>query len=133
MAQPQYLQLANNPEYIRRAERARAGQSPSRASPLGAIAAVRCPGTENRSEMMQEILAQDGDLVVGSLEPACYKPATVCGIELKLEPLQPSIGTVVHGLDLAADLGESGESEMVAFLRAFGCNGGCWSFAARGT
>ena len=43
-----------------------------------------------------------------------YKPVTVCGVDLKLEPLQPSIGTVVHGIDLAKDLAEP---EMVAFLR----------------
>ena len=38
----------------------------------------------------------------------------MCGIDLKLEPVQPSIGTIVHGLDLAADLNDP---EMLAFLR----------------
>ena len=44
-----------------------------------------------------------------------YKPVSVCGIELKLEPLQPSIGTIIHGIDLAEDV--VGNADMVTFLR----------------
>ena len=43
-----------------------------------------------------------------------YTPKTICCIDLKLEPLQQSIGTVIHGLDLATDLEDP---EMVSFLR----------------
>ena len=42
-----------------------------------------------------------------------YFPVFVGGLELKLEPLSPSIGTVVHGIDLSAPLAP----EVVAFLR----------------
>ncbi len=64
---------------------------------------------------MQGILAQDSALIAGSFGTVYYKPVAVCGIHLKLEPLQPSIGTVVHGLDLATDLDDP---QRVAFLRA---------------
>ena len=114
MAEPQDPQLANNPLYLRRAEAAKADHPPAPSSPLGAVAQARLPGSTSRREMIQGILAQDGDLVAGSFGTVYYKPVTVCGIELKLEPVQPSIGTVVHGIDLATDLENP---EMVTFLR----------------
>ena len=114
MSQPQDPQLAANPLYLRHAERAKADKPPNRSSPMGAVAQARFPSTSRR-EMMDGILGQDGDLVAGSFGTVHYKPVTVCGIELKLEPAQPSIGTVVHGIDLAKDLDHP---DVVAFLRA---------------
>ena len=113
MAEPQDPQLATNPTYVQRAARAKADKPPSRSSPLGAVAQVRSPGSSRR-EMMDGILAQDRDLVPGNFGTVYYKPVTVCGIGLKLEPVQPSIGTVVHGIDLARDLDDPG---VVTFLR----------------
>ena len=112
---PQDPQLAENPLYLQRKGRADADKPPSRSTPLGAVAKVRFPGTSSRRQMMEGILAQDGDLVAGHFGTVHYKPVTVCGIDLKLEPLQPSIGTAVHGIDLATDLDDP---EMVAFLRS---------------
>ncbi|MYF31173.1 MAG: hypothetical protein F4169_20415 [Gammaproteobacteria bacterium] len=113
VSQPQDPQLATNPLYVRHSARAKADKPPIRSSPLGAVAQVRFPSGRRR-EMVEGILAQDRDLVAGSFGTVYYKPVTVCGIELKLEPVQPSIGTVVHGIDLATDLEDS---EMVTFLR----------------
>ena len=113
MLEPQDPQLADNPLYVRRAERANADKPPSRSTPLGAVAQVRAPGVASRRAMMDGIRAQD-DLVAGHFGTVYYKPANVCGIDLKLEPVQPSIGTIVHGLDLAKDLDDP---EAVAFLR----------------
>lgn len=113
MPAPQDPQLADNPLYVRRAERAKAGKPPSRSSPLGAVAQVRAPGAKSRREMMDGIRAQDA-LVAGQFGTVYYKPARVGDVELKLEPLQPSIGTAVHGIDLAKDLDEPA---MVVFLR----------------
>ena len=50
--------------------------------------------------MAAELRAED-DLTAGQFGTIYYKPATVAGIEVQLEPLQPSIGTAIHGLDLA--------------------------------
>ncbi len=111
---PQDPQLVDNPLYVKRMERAEADKPPSRASPLGAVAASRRPGTHSRKELADSILAEDGDLVAGTFGTVWYKPVTVCGIDLKLEPLQPSIGTVVHGMDLATDLDNP---EVVTFVR----------------
>ena len=113
MLEPQDPQLADNPLYVHRAERANADKPPSPSTPLGAVAQVRAPGVASRRAMMDGIRAQD-DLVAGHFGTVYYKPANVRGIDLKLEPVQPSIGTIVHGLDLAQDLGDP---EVVAFLR----------------
>ena len=113
MPEPQDPQLADNPLYVQRAERAKADKPPSRATPLGALAHVRAPGTASREHMMDIIREQD-ELVVGHFGTVRYKPVRVHGLDLKLEPLQPSIGTAVHGLDLAKDLDDPG---MVAFVR----------------
>ena len=114
MAEPQDPQLVDNPLYVRRTERAKADKPPSRSGALGAVAQARFPSATSRKDMVEGILAQDRDLVVGHFGTVHYKPITVAGIDLKLEPLQPSIGTVVHGLDLAVDLDDP---ELVAFLR----------------
>lgn len=111
---PQDPQLVDNPLYVKRMERAEADKPPSRRSPLGAVAASRRPDTHSRKELADSILAEDGDLVAGTFGTVWYKPVTVCGIDLKLEPLQPSIGTVVHGMDLATDLDNP---EVVTFVR----------------
>lgn len=111
---PQNSQLVDNPLYNRIKERSQADKPPSRRSPLGAVAASRVSGTSSRKEMAERILDEDSDLVAGSFGTVWYKPVSVCGIDLKLEPLQPSIGTVVHGLDLATDLEDP---EVVTFVR----------------
>ncbi len=81
---------------------------------MGMVAAARHPGLDDRKTVADGIRAQDADLQAGSLAPTVYKKATVCGIELKLEPLSPTLGTVVHGIDLDKDLDQL---EMVQFLR----------------
>jgi taurine dioxygenase len=63
--------------------------------------------------MANGIRELDADFVLGSLAPMVYKPLQVGGVELKLEPLSPALGTVVHGIDLDRDL----DAEMVQFLR----------------
>lgn len=108
------LDLTNNAVYINRSQRAAADKPVSRSEPLGAVAESRIPGVASRQDKMDRILAQDGQLVRDTAGSFCYKPATVGGIDLKLEPLQPSIGTVVHGIDLAVDLDKPG---VVTFLR----------------
>ena len=79
---------------------------------MGAVAQSRSNG-DARDAMAADLLAQD-DLETAQIGTMHYKPVTVCGVELKLEPLQPSIGTVVHGIDLAKDLDDPA---MVSFLR----------------
>ena len=112
MAEHLQEELDKNPVYRRRGERARADKPPSRAEALGAVAAARSEAA-SRGEMADDIRAQDA-LVSGEFGTVHYKPVTVCGVELKLEPLQPSIGTMVHGIDLAEDLDDP---RMVRFLR----------------
>ena len=112
MAESEALNLEENPLYVERAQRSRENKPPPRSTPMGAVAMARAPGA-TREEMVADLTAQD-DLAAGRFGTVYYKPVTVCGIELKLEPLQPSIGTVVHGIDLASDLEDP---EMVSFLR----------------
>jgi taurine dioxygenase len=81
---------------------------------MGMVAAARHPGLDDRAKVADGIRAQDADLVPGTLAPAAYKPLTVCGIDLKLEPVAPVLGTVVHGIDLDRDLENP---EVVQFLR----------------
>ena len=114
MSEPIDTQLTQNPLYRRHKERADANKPPSRSSSLGAVAQSRFPEGTNRREMVDGILAQDEELVEGHFGTVYYIPKTICGIDLKLEPLQPSIGTVIHGLDLATDLQDP---RMVSFLR----------------
>lgn len=107
--------LGKNELYAELKKQAEAKDRPvSRKNPLGAVAAARSPNATTRTERAAAIRAQDEGLVQGYIQKTWYKPVTVSGVELKLEPLQPSIGTVVHGIDLAKDL----DDEMVAFLRA---------------
>ena len=105
--------LLANPVYQQRAQRAKADKPPSRSGPLGAVARARVADTRSRQAMAETIRSED-DLVAGRFGTIHYKPVNVCGIPLKLEPAQPSIGTIVHGLDLAKDLDEP---EVVQFLR----------------
>ena len=105
--------LLANPVYQQRAQRAKADKPPSRSGPLGAVARARVADTQSRQAMAEKIRAED-DLVAGRFGTIHYKPVKVCGIPLKLEPVQPSIGTIVHGLDLAKDLEEP---DVVQFLR----------------
>ena len=107
--------LGKNEIYAELKEQAETNNRPvSRRNPLGAVAAARSPDAATRTERAAAIRAQDEGLVQGYIHKTWYKPVTVSGVELKLEPLQPGIGTVVHGIDLAKDL----DDEMVAFLRA---------------
>ena len=111
MSESEAPNLEEMPLYVDMSQRARDNKPPSRETPMGAVAGSRSRGT--REEMVDDLRAQD-DLVAGQFGTIRYKPVTVCGVDLKLEPLQPSIGTVVHGIDLATDLEDP---EMVAFLR----------------
>ncbi|MCY4012249.1 MAG: TauD/TfdA family dioxygenase [Gammaproteobacteria bacterium] len=113
MAQSKAVNLDEHPGYVDLTRRARENKPPSTATPLGAVAGSRAPGSKTRAAMADELRAED-DLVSASFGTIHFKPVTVAGVELKLEPLQPSIGTVVHGIDLARDLAEP---EMVSFLR----------------
>lgn len=112
---PQDDQLKENALYLKRKERADADKPPSKGSPLGAVAASRVRGTSSRKTMAAAIQALDEGLVSESIGTVWYKPFSINGIELKLEPLQPSLGTVVHGLDLATDLEDA---EVVSFIRS---------------
>lgn len=114
MADAPSTQPTREAVYQRRAERARADKPPSRGTALGAAAHTRVPGETSRARMQAAILAEDGALLAGHFGTVYYKPLEVAGVALKLEPLHPVIGTVVHGLDLASDLERPG---MVAFLR----------------
>ena len=114
MPQTQDPQLSTKAIHVQRAQRAKDDKPPSRTSPLGAVAQARFPGTSSRRQLMEGILAQDRDLVAGSFGTVYYKPVSVCGVDLKLEPVQPSIGTIVHGIDLATDLDHP---DLVTFLR----------------
>lgn len=86
----------------------------SRKTPMGMAAAARHPALDDRKTVANGIRAQDADLLQGQLAPAVYQPLTVAGIDLKLEPVAPVLGTVVHGLDLERDLDNP---EVVKFLR----------------
>ena len=122
MSEALYAELKNTPAYVRQAKRAAENKPPSRATALGAVAAARS-SAGNRREMAQALRDED-DLVAERFGTVYYRPATVAGIALKLEPLQPSIGTAIHGLDLAEhlpldddDAEPDPEAELVVFLR----------------
>ena len=82
--------------------------------PMGAVAASRVADRRGRKTVAESILDQDANLVRGSFEPAVYQPITVCGIDIKLEPVAPALGTIVHGLDLQTDIENP---EIITFLR----------------
>jgi taurine dioxygenase len=90
-------------------------QSPMISQPMQVIADVRTSDADNHAAQIDSIRKQDADLIPGDFGTVYYKPESVCGVDLKLEPLQPSIGTVVHGIDLA-DAIET--PNMIAYLRA---------------
>ena len=113
-SEPISSQLADNPLYQKFKQRADDDKPPSRSNALGAIAHARSPGVTSRRALADAILNQDKGLVVGHFGTIRFKPVSVCGIDLKLEPLHPSIGTIVHGIDLATHLTTK---EMVTFLR----------------
>ena len=81
---------------------------------MGVVAAIRQPDADDRAAAADGIRNQDAGLVPGANLPATHSISKVCGIELKLEPLTPSIGTVVHGIDLDKDLNKPG---VVDYLR----------------
>lgn len=111
---PQDPQLETNELYQKRRKAAIEDRPPSTRGAIGIVAKIRSPGSKTRSEMRDAIFSQDQDLEVGYFGAVRYKPALICGKKLKLEPAQPSIGTIIHGLDLAVDLDDP---EMVQFLR----------------
>ena len=115
VGKPQDPQLIDNALYRERAKRAHEGKAPAASNPLGAVARSRVGGAVDRDAILAKIKAEDDELVAGSFGTVYYRPVTVAGVDLKLEPLLPSIGTAVHGIDLAVDLDKPG---MVAFLRA---------------
>lgn len=78
------------------------------------IAETRAPQATDDANRINAIRGQDADLVAGEFGTIFYKPVTACGVDLKLEPLQPSIGTVVHGINLADAIDSP---DMIAFLR----------------
>ncbi len=67
---------------------------------MGAVAAIREPDAEDRASAALGIRDQDAGLLPGTDLPTTYSVANICGRDFKLEPLTPSIGTVVHGIDL---------------------------------
>ena len=91
----------------------------SRASRMGVVAAIRQPDAKDRATAALGIRDQDASLIPGSDLPIAYSVAKVCGLDLRLEPLTPSIGTVVHGIDLDQDLQEPG---VVDFRRSLCSN-----------
>ena len=114
MSEDYYEQLRKDQLYVSRADRAKANKAPSKSSSMGIMAEVRYPNAANREDLMFGIMDQDKDLVQGSFANLFYKPVTINGVNLKLEPVQPSIGTIVHGIDLSKDLKKE---SMVRFLR----------------
>ena len=72
--------------------------------PLGHSAALDAEGLAEAIRATDAALVTEGGLT--------FAPATVDGVALRLEPLAPSIGTVVHGADLSRC-----SEPMVAFLR----------------
>ena len=111
--QPQEQAIRESKLYRERSKRANDNKLPSRGTPMGVVAKVRAPQAENRAEAKDTILDRDGGLVKGTFGTVYYQPVTVDGVELKVEPLQPSIGSAIHGIDLANDL----TPNMVSYIR----------------
>ena len=114
MSEEFYAALRRDPVYISRTQRAKSDKVPSKSTSMGTLAQVRYPNAKTRNQLAAGILEQDKDLVPDDTGRFYFKPVTVSNIELKLEPVQPSIGTIVHGIDLAKDLEDT---HVVAFLR----------------
>eukprot|EP01046_Picozoa_sp_COSAG06_P040761 COSAG06_NODE_4966_length_3824_cov_13.185772_3_plen_405_part_00 len=67
------------------------------------------------ADLAEHILMKDAPLVTEPVtQMMTFQRASISGFDLKLEPLCPSIGTIVHGCDLAA-LPE--HPALIAFLR----------------
>ena len=115
MAEIQELNLEDVPLYKQRAKRAYEDKPPSRSTGTGAVAAARHPGTSSRRELAEKIRLEDSTLETGFFGTVHFKPVTVGDVNLKLEPVQPSIGTIIHGIDLAQDIHKPA---MIRFLRA---------------
>ena len=115
MAEVQQSELEALPLYQRLKQRATEDKPPSAVTGIGAVARARHPNISSRKKMAEQIRSEDSVLETGHFGTIHYKPVTVAGVDLKLEPVQPSIGTIVHGIDLATDLEDP---EMVDFLRA---------------
>ena len=113
MSESQALDVDEKPVAVEHPRRTQGNKPPQRSTPFTAVAGSRAPG-KTRTAMAADLRTQD-DLVTASVGNMHFKPVTVAGVSLKLEPLQPSIGTVVHGIDLAKDLADP---EMVSFLRS---------------
>ena len=86
----------------------------SKGTPMGVVAALREPKSKNRKTVAEGIRLQDEELISGQLGPSSHKDIDLCGLKLKLEPVSPSMGTIVHGIDLEADCKKI---EVVEFLR----------------
>ena len=113
MSESEVLNVDESTVSVEQAGRVKENKPRPRSTPFTAVAGSRAPG-KTRAAMAADLRIQD-DLVTASVGNLHFKPVTVAGVSLKLEPLQPSIGTVVHGIDLAKDLADP---EMVSFLRS---------------
>ena len=84
--------------------------------PVASSRAVHHPEQDPSANSLADFLhAKDSALVTEEVtRTLTYQPVTVAGFDLKLEPLSPSIGTVIHGCDLTA---VPDHPELVKFLR----------------
>ena len=84
--------------------------------PVATSRAVHHPEQDPSANSLADFLhAKDSALVTEEVtRTLTYQPVTVAGFDLKLEPLSPSIGTVIHGCDLTA---VPNTPELVDFLR----------------
>ena len=86
----------------------------SKGTPMGVVAALREPKSRDRKSVAEAIRGQDEGLIVGQLGPSSHKAVDIYGLNLKLEPVSPSMGTIVHGINLVTDCKKP---EIVEFLR----------------
>jgi hypothetical protein len=89
------------------------GAGPTAASRAVTAGGGRQTGARVDTEALRDHIRSADERVTERIQNLHYFPVSVGGLELKLEPLSPSIGTVVHGIDLSAPLAP----EVVAFLR----------------
>ena len=75
----------------------------SKSTPMGVVAALREPKSKERKSVAEGIRGQDKGLIVGQLGPSSHKAVDIYGLNLKLEPVSPSMGTIVHGINLGTD------------------------------
>ena len=86
----------------------------SKGTPMGVVAALREPKSRDRKSVAEGIRGQDEGLIVGQLGPSSHKDVDIHGLKLKLEPVSPSMGTIIHGVNLDTDCKKP---EFVEFLR----------------